>query len=537
MKLNLIVYAITLLQLQLFCCHSDETLCGSFLEIYSDCVNLNATIFKVNSTMEIETKFMCGIVNSIKNCDENSTFIGLVSNNVVNCSCLINNFDQTTSEYRFYKSLSNICTNTDLFPELTNWLSSSNMIFPKNTTYDYSHESDNAIKFDLYCKNYAWYDWHTSLIHKSFCIGSPGNTSILNCWYTYGVSLRLNHTSEDRRAIAANLIKCYLQDAANSCSIEMKKITTVFAIMDTEIVSKDYEMKLKVNEFFIEPINFKLCQRSSVGMLGDPHILPFSLKYQGPCNYSGNMVCLKNKYFQIDCTSLNINGMMVLAAVKIQFFYNGSLLTEYAAENSSLPGNFSNGQTLVTTKNNESSVFLVAQSSNILIVDLQTKSYIQLGVYQSSYSLLVRASDDVLRSSFGLLLSNCLTSFNGSKVVDNSTCSQLLNDTHFKGDILANWKSTFIDICNYDVKKYQNQSMHKIIHQYLHFILNSVNSDEIIINDPFKLYFKSTPAPSITTITASLTSKTVNEAIRMNCLICFMQFLGIFISFFSLQSL
>jgi hypothetical protein len=389
---------------------------------------------------------MCDIVSSIRNCYEQPVFIDFVSNGVVNCTCMINSFDQASSEYRFFKSLSNVCTNKVLYPQLNNWLSNSNLMFPKNTSYDYSNETNNDIKFDLYCKNYAWYDWHTSLIHQSFCVGTLGNISIYNCWDTYGKNLRNNNTNENRRAIASNVIKCYLQEAANNCPIEMKKIITTFGIIDTEIVSSDYQMKLSVDEFF-QPIDLKSCKRSIVGMLGDPHVIPFKLNYQAPCNFLGDTICLKNDYVQINCISSDIGGLRVLSAIEIQFFYNNTPIAVYSANNGSLPTSFMNRQALVLNSNRESSVFIINKSANVLIVDIQSKSYIQVGVYQSAYSLLVRTSDDLLINSYGLLLSNCLTNFNESKVQENPTCTLLLNDTHFAGDVLSTWKPMLTSIC------------------------------------------------------------------------------------------
>ena len=110
MKFLKIIY-LFLFQFQLFNCHIDETLCESFLSTYSNCVYVKALTFKVNSTLETETKFMCDIVSSIRNCYEQPVFIDFVSNGVVNCTCMINSFDQASSEYRFFKSLSNVCTN------------------------------------------------------------------------------------------------------------------------------------------------------------------------------------------------------------------------------------------------------------------------------------------------------------------------------------------------------------------------------------------------------------------------------------------
>ena len=508
-----IIYLL-IFQFQLFNCHTDQTLCGSFLSVYSDCVDLTALTFKVNSTLENETKFMCGVISSIKNCYEQQAYIDLVTNDVLNCTCLIANFNQTSSEYRFYKSLSNVCSNTDLYSQISDLLSNSNLMFPKNTSYDYSKETNNTIKFDLYCKNYGWYDWHTSLIHQSFCIGLTGNISIYNCWDTYGKYLRSNHTNEDRRAIASNLIKCYLQEAADNCPIEMKKILTIFGIIDTEIVSGDYKMKLSIDEFF-QPVDIKSCKRSIVGMFGDPHVIPFNLNYQGPCNFLGNMVCLKNDFLQINCISSDMAGLIVLSAIQIQFFYNSTPIAVYSANNGSLPSSFTNGQALILNSNKESSVFIIFKSSNILIVDIQSNSFIQIGVYQSAYSLLVRTSDDLLINSYGLLISNCLTSYNVSKVLDNRTCSLLLNDTHFTG-VLSNWKPMFINICNYDVNKYQNQSFHRIIHQYVHFISDSISSDDTMIKDPIKLY--------LTTTTISPTGYTVNEA-EVSIHLCYLTFI------------
>lgn len=509
------LFLISLCCLKLALCHYNTTYCGEFYETYATCLN-RPIKFKVNSTMPTETDFMCSIVSSMTNCLYNKTYIDLTDNNLLDCACIIRNFNDNTNTalFHMYQSLSSVCNNVDLYSNLQVWLNSVNYMFDVNTTIDYENFSDVNETIKLYCENYGWFDWHTEVIQRSACIGPQGADEMLNCWIIHGRNLS-NHSISDTRAISDSLINCYLIKAVKSCPNEMKKILTLFAIIDLEI--QNYFQKITVDEFFIKP-NLFSCERSTVSVIGDPHILAFKTDYSGPCNFNGEMICLQNEYYQINCEAVIQNSnetenSTVLNAIRLKLFYNNVEIGSYVALNGSLSISFQNGFNFLTNEKGALIAYLVIMNSSVIIIDTQSRSYIRIRVWNNMYSLHVRASDDLLKTSYGLLRSNCLKKYITLKPSTNTICYQLLNDTHFES-FDNSTRDTFMDICSYDYRKFQDMDVYTIVYKALHDISEARKYDFNITNSPFDLYLSSVRTSTIISSTAITVTTTTNNAIK-----------------------